>query len=961
MNHCSLRIATLFTIFCSVFSSAQIVEPYKERPEGYEQAEFETVFGLCLGPDQNLYVGHTEGVSKYNGYTFELLPFNGRSRASDNINFAPDNRLWGRTFSGDIFYLEGDSLINHSISRTTAKVLPSFWKSDNALYLRFNSSLYLIKDTNLIHIKFQTASNLVDHWAIISLNDSTDVFINTSLRTIINLKNPDKNIISPLPKERIEYFKNNRQHQRSIRWNGEHYLIGLGDLKLKETKTNNLRDVEGVFYTDLSYPKNTKINEVKVHQQRALTISGYSGLKIYDLIEEREFHLLKNQVASRAISNQQGGIWFGTLKDGLYHIPSIDVLKYSLESTKSDLYKSFRLNDTLIALGRMNGEIELINHHGNYLKTITLPNTSEIQSAVLDGTMLFIFCEDVYQYDIITDRIVNQMISTSAKDFWCGDSCVLTASSLGMYDLYRQENGRPMRIHEGKWFTDIQELTPNILLLASKEGLFKYFLDTEELIPIPSEWPIEPTIRQVILWKDKIVTNIEGKGVYYLDENDVYHSIDPELKNVKRILSHQNQLYVLQPDQVIEYDANLEKRIIFNKKSILPNLKIQDFQVSNSHLFLFLNREYLKIPLDFKNPATNFTINLLSEDHSFRLDGDTYYSDYTDNFFKLKFEVSPSFIGKEITHVKYRVKGLEDEWNSLPQSDGVYELYLYMLPWGSLNLEILVEKGGQEMLLEYPLFVYKPYWLQWWFLTLMSFLLLTILFGIYRWRILILNRKAKRTFEAQKIKNQLLSAELTAIRSQMQPHFIYNVLTSIQAKILKGERKKAYESANSFSQLMRNVLDNSKKETILLKEEIEFLKSYVSLESDRFEEGVKFNLEIDPDLNVEEIQIPTLICQPFVENAFKHGLRFLEADRELKLEIKKAQNGLKIVIEDNGVGRLKSAEINRQNKSYHKSFATKAMEERVQRINDSNNGLKVNYEIIDLEQGTQVNIMISYV
>ena len=138
------------------------------------------------------------------------------------------------------------------------------------------------------------------------------------------------------------------------------------------------------------------------------------------------------------------------------------------------------------------------------------------------------------------------------------------------------------------------------------------------------------------------------------------------------------------------------------------------------------------------------------------------------------------------------------------------------------------------------------------------------------------------------------------------------------------------------------------------------MKSYVKLESDRFEQGVDFKLKIDSEIDIEDIYIPTLICQPFVENAFKHGLRHLKSDRKLSIQFHKEDTILRIEISDNGIGRKNSAEINAQNKSYHQSFATNAMQERVERINASKNGIQVNYEINDLDPGTCVIIQIRY-
>lgn len=948
-----------FLILNSVELNSQTISPYLERPDGFEKADIESVFSLRIGPDQNLYVGHQGGVSKYNGYNFEHLSFSGRSSASDNLNFNSEGILWGRTFAGDILFLYDGKLKRHSISDVNFNYLPTLWKSKNNLYLRFDNKLFLAKDTNLIFIYEDSTKRNNADFGIITINDSTDVFISNYASYFI--KQNSLKVHFEFDHEKLGVDKNLKVPQtfRTIEWKGNNYLAGYREIALQ--KITPQKDSINFLKPNiqLDYSAKTKVHEIKNIDDRVLAVAGYSGFQIQDFKTDRNYRVLENQVIAKSISNSFGGIWIATIKDGLYHIPSLDILQFKLDDVNSDLYRSFRLNDTLIGLGRMNGELDLINANGNFLKKVVLPKKSEIQSVIQEGDYLYIFCDNFYQYNLKSNEFTIQLQSASTKDFWCNDSCFFIATSFGMFDLQNQnEEGKASKVIEGYWFSDIEERTENELLLASKEGLFRYFINKNELIPLPSHWSIEPSVRQVVLWRDRIVTNIEGKGVFYLDDQYSYLPVYEDPSAVKRILVNNGKLYVLLADKVIEYQADLSSRVVFDKKLLIPNLKIQDFQVTDQHLFLFQNRNYIRIPIDFKNPSKEFRVNILSLESSFKKDGKKLFSEYDENYFNIRFEISPSILGKEVTTVRYRIG--DSEWKNIPHEKGVYEIFQNMLPWGASLLEIEITKGSNVEIIKYELFVNKPYWLQWWFLGLMILIFLIFIYFIYQWRVNMLKKKARRDLESQRMKNKLLNAELTAIRSQMQPHFIYNVLTSLQAKILKGEKKKAYDSANSFSKLMRNVLDNSQKEFIVLSEELDFLKSYIQLESDRFEDGVDFRLEIDPNIKTEEVLIPTLICQPFVENAFKHGLRHLDKDRKLSLKIYQKAQQIIIEIEDNGVGRIRSAEINSENKSYHQSFATKAMEERVNRINESSKELKVNYSVTDLEKGTKVIISLNY-
>lgn len=184
--------------------------------------------------------------------------------------------------------------------------------------------------------------------------------------------------------------------------------------------------------------------------------------------------------------------------------------------------------------------------------------------------------------------------------------------------------------------------------------------------------------------------------------------------------------------------------------------------------------------------------------------------------------------------------------------------------------------------------------------------------------------------------------KLMALRSVMNPHFLFNSLNSIQYFIAKNIKEEALDYLSQFSKLMRIILNSSINNYITLAQEVEMLKLYVKLESLRFN---KFSTEfiIDPDLDIEYIEIPSLLIQPFVENAILHGLSNLPDDKgELKITFKKVNDKLFCSIDDNGIGRKASMEL-KQNKT-HKSIGMLVTTER---INLSNEGEVLAINVID--------------
>jgi putative methionine-R-sulfoxide reductase with GAF domain/anti-sigma regulatory factor (Ser/Thr protein kinase) len=169
--------------------------------------------------------------------------------------------------------------------------------------------------------------------------------------------------------------------------------------------------------------------------------------------------------------------------------------------------------------------------------------------------------------------------------------------------------------------------------------------------------------------------------------------------------------------------------------------------------------------------------------------------------------------------------------------------------------------------------------------------------------------KQMARIEALENKQKVTESRLQSLRLQMNPHFLFNALNSIQQMILANEEMVATRYLSRFSKLLRTILVHSDKEMVTLKEELEILNLYIELESVRFKESFKYKIECDEDIDKEEVKVPTLLMQPFVENAIWHGLMHKEGDRQLKIRFTESDDRLYCMIEDNGIGRDKAKEV----------------------------------------------------
>ena len=255
----------------------------------------------------------------------------------------------------------------------------------------------------------------------------------------------------------------------------------------------------------------------------------------------------------------------------------------------------------------------------------------------------------------------------------------------------------------------------------------------------------------------------------------------------------------------------------------------------------------------------------------------------------------------------------------------------------------------------------SPFYLTWWFIGLVLLFVITGTYAAITYRILKIKKKQKEEFER---KVEMSKIELKALRSQMNPHFIFNSLNSIQHYIFNTRSDEAIKYLNKFARLVRVILNNSEKPTVTVGEDLEALKLYLELEQMRFEEKFDFEVKLDESVDPDYDIMPPLLMQPYVENAILHGLNPLPHKGHLSIDLQSKNNFLICTITDNGIGREKSNEIRRtmpQNK--HKSLGMKITEDRLKILNDINRS-QLSVIITDLKDaqgyatGTQVQLFV---
>ena len=315
-------------------------------------------------------------------------------------------------------------------------------------------------------------------------------------------------------------------------------------------------------------------------------------------------------------------------------------------------------------------------------------------------------------------------------------------------------------------------------------------------------------------------------------------------------------------------------------------------------------------------------------------DGDTIVLSYLDNFFSFEFS-SLDFSNGSNLFYNFQLENINNSWT---HTDGEHPIAEYTnIQPGTYKFKVRASAtnnfdNAKETCI--ILIIKPPWWKTWFFRISLSFLLLLILFLFIRQQILRIRRKNEIERTMLEMEKKIFDTERKALRLQMNPHFIFNTLNAIQFFIFQNDKLSANKYISMFSKLIRQILINSQQNTILLKDDLVALELYIELELLRFENMFDFKISILPDESVLEYHIPSMILQPYVENAIRHGLIHKKEKGLLQIIVKKEEEGrILCAIEDNGIGRKQAEEIRLKTKPDHQSMGIVITESRLRLIN----------------------------
>lgn len=334
--------------------------------------------------------------------------------------------------------------------------------------------------------------------------------------------------------------------------------------------------------------------------------------------------------------------------------------------------------------------------------------------------------------------------------------------------------------------------------------------------------------------------------------------------------------------------------------------------------------------------------------------------DHTENSVQIEF-IGVSLLDSKSMEYSLLLAGADKDWSNYQKERSVF---YSNLPPGEYSFHVRTRDANSGLVSKaaaYSFSITPAYYQTLWFKVLAISVLTLLVLGFFFWRIRSIRLKEA---EHRDFQQQLAELEMTALRAQMNPHFLFNSLNSVNNFIIKNKKEEASEYLTKFSRLVRMVLQNSESKLVTLENELTALRLYIQMESLRFGGEFRYLENISEEVALEDILLPPLLLQPYVENAIWHGILHLrEKKGELNVSIQKIPNGVTIQIEDNGVGREKAEFLKSKTAIKKKSMGMQINADRMGLSQDLYD-FKIEVSITDLHSegqasGTRVTIKLT--
>ncbi len=919
----------------------------------FGEKEFEGVdiYDVIQDNENNYWFATDQGLILHDGYSFESIECDDMKGGSVyGFVKSNDGTIYCHNLNHQVFAITGNKCELVFDVPDKGVDLSLLTTNENQLIVCSSKEAYIVEHKKGRSLNLEKSNYIMPP---ILLGDNRVLFHHTGSNSVIEWKKNQGSLKQLHLKD--SKYKFEEMILKFIQHENKTYVIDTkkGTLFLLNEKT-----LELTFQTSLG-PKANRIYSAGNTLWIANNIAGVSVMtdEIKSAIVPNESYT--NYFISDVYKDNEGNILLSTFDNGILVIPDIDVKDVDVNFKNYSITKIYSDTENgAIYFGTNEGKLLWLDKN---IKELNPKGNKKIETLYTWGEHPFIFSDNngFTITNLKTSETQNIAIGSLKDVQHVSKNELILALNSGIYHLYFNEVSKTFT-HKGplissRAYNVSNEKSSNCMYASTSNGLF--LIDsTFNFREIEFN---NTTINALALYSDASKTYVSTRknGVLICQNGEIISQFFPKLNTVNlsifKLIIHNKMLYAnTQIGLVIMNEKGKILRFL-NKSSGLSTNKIIDFAIHQNELWVTHSRGVQQFNLDKINHKISAPVLAIS---SVVVNGKlvstrTKNSEYSSELRKFKFVFRVNTLkNRENIRYHYKLEGINDNWHINPYENN--EVTYNALGSGTYRFVVKAEDNGHFSLPQtYSFSISAPFYQRWWFNLSIGLMLIAIVTLIYKRQLRIQRRKADQL-------NELNASRLTAIQSQMNPHFIFNSLNSIQDLVLKGDIDNSYTYITTFSNLVRRTLNYSDKDFIDFEQEIKLIELYLSLEKLRFKEDLEFSMDTN---NIEDVMIPPMLIQPFIENALVHGLLHKEGLKQLKINFS-LTDVLICEISDNGIGREKAIEIKNRQRANHESFAVNAIKRRFTILKEHFKG-ELGFEMEDIVidnkvEGTKITLRI---
>ncbi len=964
-----------------------------------------------------LWLGTEAGLVRYDGARFKLYNNNkSRGNAVSCLREDKFGRVWCTNFSGQIFYINADTLalftpfeklykthyaeidfdidgnlivtsgVNsfYKFNIGTLK-LEQFDKEDSACWLfphrAFNKQFLISNQSNTSNILSLSGSKLskvefeFDNKKSENYNFVSRFILSNSFKEKQTLCFPQFNPTKPLPY--LFYYSNGKMYRHAV--------------------------------TDFLQKNNVYPQYVYDDDDGNLFIGTTTKLLWLKKSKEEKWILFTTMFTGNNIScirkDREQNIWIATLKNGLYKIPNANLFNLDLQTlnVKSPGVNHLATDGSNNIYGsNLSGEIFRLNKATNKLQSFKTQEERDVQTLKFNKYTgnLYIGKANTFTYNPATTSVAkSSFFLGNIKDLvFLPNDVYFKASSilevvvhknntaainhiLNSYDTIDKAYYNYVKDPFGYLhFVLREQRCKTVCYINATKMLWTGFTDGLAFIKNKKfRFLTEPITGNPIIATQTINDSASNRlyvatikqGIFVIEGEKIIQQISITnglaSNDIKHFRLYGNMLWLIAGNKVQQYNLTTKEVKTIDMQDGLQSNELYDIELLHDTVYIASSKGVQYFP---NNIATHNGVAPVSLIQSFIVDDKIYD---VSSPIELSASTKNVIINLQGVALKsngnfqyqYRLLPNDSNWITIASNENVVRYSSLSSNTYTFESRVLNEDNVASNNTSRIYFTINKLWfLQWWFLLLCALFLMLGGFFIYQYRANKKQRKLQDDLEKAKLAEELRRSQLASLKSQMNPHFLFNALNSIQEFIILNDKQQANAYLGKFADLMRMTLDMSAKDEINLEDELVVLNLYLELEALRFEDKFSYQVNVDASIKIATVYLPPMLVQPYIENAIKHGLLHKQGHKKVEVSFSLPdEHTLLVRVADNGIGRKRSEEINSLRKKKYTSFATGATQNRLELLNAKRaNSISVMYNDLKDEHknviGTEVMIQI---